>query len=185
MKAFIIHGAYGHPEENWFQWLKAELEKIDFEVFVPKFPTPEGQSLDSWMKVFSIFEKKLDEETIMIGHSLGPAFILRLLEKIEKPVKSCFFVSGCIDLLGNEEFDKINRTFVEKEFDWDKIKNNCRKFYIIHSDNDPYVPLKMGKKLSDKLDGEMDIVRDGGHFNEGAGYTKFPFLLRKIMEDLL
>lgn len=36
----IIHGAYGNPEENWFPWLKKELEKLDCRVFVPKFPTP-------------------------------------------------------------------------------------------------------------------------------------------------
>ncbi len=28
MNFFIIHGIYGHPEENWFPWLKKELEKF-------------------------------------------------------------------------------------------------------------------------------------------------------------
>jgi hypothetical protein len=31
------------------QW---ELEQKWYKVFVPKFPTPENQSLDSWQEVF-------------------------------------------------------------------------------------------------------------------------------------
>lgn len=51
MNAFIFHGAGGHPEENWFPWLKRELEAKGLEVFVPKFPTPEGEGLEAWLKV--------------------------------------------------------------------------------------------------------------------------------------
>jgi len=36
---FIIHGAYGNPDENWIPWLKTELEKLGNRVFVPKFPS--------------------------------------------------------------------------------------------------------------------------------------------------
>jgi len=27
VNVFIIHGADGHPKENWFPWLKSELGK--------------------------------------------------------------------------------------------------------------------------------------------------------------
>ena len=74
---FIIHGSYGSPEENWFPWLKSDLEKLGCRVYVPRFPTPEKQSLEKWLDVFKEYDGFVDSETIFIGHSLGPAFILR------------------------------------------------------------------------------------------------------------
>jgi len=187
MKIFIIHGSYGNKEENWFPWIKEELEKEGHVVFIPEFSTPENQSLDKWTFEFSDgYGGLVDEDSILIGHSLGPAFILSLLEKlnIPKPLKACFFVSGFLGLLNNEEFDKINKTFTTKEFDWKKIKQNCEKFHIIHSDNDPYVPLEKAKELAVKLDSEVKVIPQAGHFNESSGYTSFPELLNLINEEL-
>ena len=50
---FIIHGAYGNPEENWIPWLKTELERLGCNVSAPRFPTPENQSLENWTKIFN------------------------------------------------------------------------------------------------------------------------------------
>ncbi|MDD4530479.1 MAG: alpha/beta hydrolase, partial [Candidatus Gracilibacteria bacterium] len=66
----IIHGTGGSPEGNWFPRLKSKLEDLDCRVFVPKFPTPDGQSLESWLAVFSEYEQYLDENSIVVGHSL-------------------------------------------------------------------------------------------------------------------
>ncbi|MDD3190133.1 MAG: alpha/beta hydrolase [Candidatus Pacebacteria bacterium] len=139
---FIIHGAYGSSKENWFPWLKDELERNNYQVFVPNFPTPAGQSLGNWLKVIGEYGYYINKETIFIGHILGPVFILSVLEKLEKPIKACFFVSGFVDFLGNEDFDVINKSFVDKDFDWEKIKGNCKNFHIYYSDNGPYVSVE-------------------------------------------
>ena len=53
---FIFHGSYGHPGENWYPWLKQELESMGHRVFIPTFPIPkvkgEGHKLDLWFKAF-------------------------------------------------------------------------------------------------------------------------------------
>ena len=185
MKIFIIHGAYGSPQENWFPWLKDKLEEKGHTVFVPNFPTPENQSLSSWMKVFEDNFNSIDEDTIFVGHSLGPAFILSILEKLSilKPIRACFFVAGFIGLLCNEEFDKINETFTKKEFDWEKIKKTCNNFYLFNSTNDPYVPLEKGEELAEKLNGELIKMDNAGHFNEDAGYNKFEEILKYIENE--
>ena len=52
----IIHGSYGSPEKNWFPWLKEELKKSGINTFVPRFPTPKNQNLDTWANVFKDYE---------------------------------------------------------------------------------------------------------------------------------
>ncbi len=181
MRCFIIHGAFGHPGENWFPWLKAELEKAGHEVVLPAFPTPDGQSLDSWMHVFEPYLKGIDSDTVLVGHSLGPAFILTVLERLEVQVKACIFVAGFVGTLGKDQFDLINRSFIDKEFDWEKIRANCRRFIIYHSQNDPYVPLSKAEDLGRKLGVKPRIINDGGHFNEAYGYTSFPQVLHDVL----
>jgi len=180
---FIIHGAYGHPGENWFPWLKSELEKIGCGVFVPKFPTPENQTLETWLKVFKSYEQHIDENSIVVGHSLGVPFLLNVLEKTGRPIKSAFFVSGFSSLPGNK-FDEIMKTFVERKFGWKAIRKNCKKFYVFHSDNDPYVPLEKAEELAKNLGTEIILVKNAGHFNEKAGYTRFDLLLERIKNEL-
>jgi len=183
MNFFIFHGVYGYPEENWFPWLKAGLEKKGFEVIVPKFPTPLDQSLESWMRAISKYEDKIGDETVLIGHSLGAAFILDYLENTNKKINAAYLVAGFFKLVGSP-YDEINKTFVDKQFDWGKIKSNCGKFYVVGSDNDEYIPTEVTKELAGKLGAELKIIRNGGHFNQKAGYTRFPFLMEQISRNL-
>lgn len=179
-KAFLIHGAGGNPKENWFPYLKTELEKRGFQVVVPAFPTPENQTLENWLKAFGKYEASLDEDTILIGHSIGCAFILNLLERSKTKIKSAYLVSGFTSQLNNPQFDPVNKTFVERKFDWKKIRENCPEFHIFHSDNDPYVPLEKAETLSKNLHSKIILIRRAGHINAKAGYTKFPQLLETM-----
>jgi predicted alpha/beta hydrolase family esterase len=182
VSVFIIHGAYGNTKENWIPWLKSELEELGHEVVVPKFPTPEDQNLEKWTNVFEKYENRIGDDSIIVGHSIGAVFILSLLEKYE--FASAFLVSGWLGLLGNPTFDPINKTFLVKEFDWAKIKENCEHIQMFHSDNDPYVPLEKSYMLADKLDIKINLIKGAGHFNLKAGYTKFDLLLDEIKKNL-
>ncbi|MGD0576721.1 MAG: alpha/beta hydrolase [Candidatus Staskawiczbacteria bacterium] len=180
---FIFHGTRGSPEENWFPWLKAELEKSGCKVFTPRFPTPENQNLESWFEAFENYKKYINKNSIFIGHSIGCAFILDVLEQIDIKINTCFFVAGFLGLL-NLEVDKLNKTISDKEFDWEKIKNNCNKFILFQSDDDPYVSMGKAEELKEKLDGELIIIKGAGHFNAKAGYLKFEKLRDKVLEIL-
>ncbi|MDD5182123.1 MAG: alpha/beta hydrolase [Candidatus Nanoarchaeia archaeon] len=179
MKVVIIHGAYGNPEENWFPWLRLELQKLGHDVVVPRLPTPEGQNLKNWMNIIKRYQ--IDDNTILIGHSIGAALILRILEKTR--AKAAYLIAGFIGALGNEEVDSINSTFFEKPFEWYEIKNNCKKIAMFSSDNDPYVPAKKRDELAEKLGIKPIIVKGAGHFNVKAGYTKFELLLKELLHN--
>ncbi len=177
---FLIYGSEGSPNENWFPWLKMGLEEMGHRVFIPGFPTPENQTLDGWMKVWSLYEKFIDEDSIVIGHSLGVLFLLNVLEKSK--VKAAFFVAGFGKLPGNR-FDEGMKTFA-KDFDFEQIKINCSNFFIYHSDNDPYVRLEVPQELARSLGVDVTVISSAGHFNSASGYDKFSALFADVQNFL-
>lgn len=181
MKIFLVHGAFGSPEGNWFPWLKKELENVGHTVFSPKFPTPINQTLESWITVFEPYFEQLDEESVLIGHSLGCAFVLNILERIEVKVKKVILVAPFAGFLDNPKFDEVNKTFLDRNFNWDNIKRNCMEFRILYSDNDPYIPEERVLEISKNLGIEPVLIKDGGHLNKKAGFSEFPKLLELIV----
>jgi predicted alpha/beta hydrolase family esterase len=180
MNVFIFHGTMGSPESNWFPWLKKELENLGIEVFVPKFPTPEGQSLESWLKAFGPYQKYVNQDSVFVGHSMGPALIWRLLEQRTSPIKAAILVAPFDDLLDLPDFDKLVGSFVNKPFDWEKIKKNCPKFTVFASDNDPYILFKQTERIVKNLGTELKLIKGGKHLNAEAGYWEFPAVLAAI-----
>jgi predicted alpha/beta hydrolase family esterase len=180
----IIHGAYGNPEENWFPWLSAELEKKSHECLLPQFPTPEGQSLATWMTAFTEQIGEIRRDDVLVAHSLGPAFVMNLVATHGTPIHAAIFVAPFVGNLDNPAFDTINDSFVNAAFDWARLKSLLPQTFIFASDNDPYVPLRKGKELARKLEAELTIVPNAGHFNAAAGYSTFPLLL-SCVQDLL
>ena len=84
----------------------------------------------------------------------------------------------------NLDIDKINKTFAEKECDWELIMRNCNNFFIYSSDNDPYVPIEKSEELANKLESKVRLVKSAGHFNQKAGYLQFKILLEDIKKEL-
>jgi len=181
--AFIIHGTWGSPEWNWFLWMKKNLEEKWYTVIIPRLPTPDNQSLDSWLREFEQYEKYVDEDTIFIAHSIWPSFVCSLLEWLDSPVEACYFASGFLWFLWLHEFDLLNKTFVDKDFNWEKIKAMSKYFYMCHGSNDPYVPLENAQDLANNLWVKIDMIEWGWHLNEESGYKSFEYMLTKILSS--
>ncbi|MCX6816413.1 MAG: alpha/beta hydrolase [Candidatus Beckwithbacteria bacterium] len=180
MNVFIFHGTMGSPEANWFPWLERELKSLGIEVFVPKFPTPEGQSLENWLKAFEPYQDKVNGETVFVGHSMGPGFFLRLLERRTSPIKTAILAAPFDGFIGEEPYDTLNKTFIDHPFDFVKIKQNCHQFVVMVGDDDPYVAIKFPQRIADNLGVKLQIIKGGKHLNSEAGYTKFPEALEEI-----
>jgi len=185
VNVFIFHGTEGYPEENWFPWLREELESEGYKVIVPQFPSPPfvASKISEWFEVFGPYWEMIDEDSILIGHSLGGVFALRVLEKLDRPVKAVFLTGTPVGVRPILNYDRDN-SFSGFNFDWEKIKSNSKNFVVFHSDDDPYVSLGNGEKLAKELGVELSFVPNAGHFNKKAGYTKFEELKEKLMKVL-
>ena len=66
-------------------------------------------------------------------------------------------------------------------FDWGKIKSNCKKFFIYHSDDDPFVLLKENKvEFETRLNAKTIVEFKKGHFSGSDGITELPRLLEEL-----
>lgn len=181
--ALIVHGSMGNPDKHWYPWLKEKLEERELEVFLPQFPIGEGQqTLENWMETIEPMRDKLGN-SILIGHSLGVPFIINVLNQIDNKVRAAFLVAGFVGHLEVEGKPNLD-DFAVRDFDWNKIKNNCERFYVIHSDNDQYIPLERAEELAQNLETEAILVKGAAHFQTQSGYETFSLLLEKIDEEL-
>ena len=182
---FIFHGTEGYPEENWFPWMKEQLEAKGCKVIVPQFPSPPvvPSKISEWFEVFKNYEQYIDENTIFIGHSLGGVFALRLLEQFKHPIRAVFLVGTPIGIRPIANYDR-DSSFSGFNFNWSAIQSNSKHFIVYHSDDDPYVSLGNGEQLAKELGVELSFIPSAGHFNTKAGYTSFPDLLEKVRKIL-
>jgi predicted alpha/beta hydrolase family esterase len=183
LRVIVLHGAYGGPDTNWFPWLDAELQRAAIEVVRPRFPTPEGQSLESWCQTYDRAVKPLaSAPSILVGHSLGAAMALRLVERAVEPFSGLFLAAGFVGALGLPAYDSINASFFEKPFDWNKIRE--RKGSACGSwagDDDPYVPLQLSQELADHINVPLEVLSGGGHLSDETDFTSFPQLRDAIL----
>lgn len=182
--ALILHGTDANSKSHWFSWLKGELEKNGYEVWLPDLPGADKPNIEKYNQfILGNKDFEFNSETIIIGHSSGAVAILGLLEALPEDIQvdTCYLIASFKDDLG---WDVLKGLFV-KPFDFDVIKRKAKKFVFFHSDDDPYCPLEHAEYLSSKVSGELVVINGQGHFNleKSPKYTKFPELLEKILSS--
>lgn len=179
-RVFLIHGWEGYPEEGWRPWLRKELEKRGYSVFVPSMPNTKHPKMKPWIKHLTKVVGKPDENCYFVGHSLGCITILRYLETLKKGQKvgGVVLVAGFTSNLGYKDLE----SFFKKPINWNKIKAKCKKFIAIHSDNDPYVSLHYGEFFKEKLNAELIIEHNKKHFSGDDGIFVLPVALKSVLK---
>lgn len=184
--AIILHGTLGSPEGNWFQWLKRELEVKGYQVWLPSLPRAEQPSLMEWVDyVHQRCPFPIDENTHIVGHSSGAVLALILAQQ-----NSASAVGGVVAVSvfhDNSLQWEPNSQLFDIAFDWPAIQKNAKRLLLIHSDNDPYVPLEQAQYVADNCQAELLIIPGQGHFNleQSPDYVTFPKLIEILEEKAL
>ncbi len=169
--AVLLHGTKGTPESNWFPWLKVELEKRGYKVWVPQLPSADAPNIKLNNEFIFSSDWEFNSESVLIGHSAGSVAIYGILSKLPDgvQVKQAILVGTFKDDLG---WPNLGGLF-EEPFDYAKIKTKARKFSLLHSDNDPHCPLEGAQYLAKELGGELTIVPGAEHFSVKNGGERF------------
>lgn len=181
-RAFIIHRWDGKPEDDWYPWLKAVLEKKSYQVFLPAMPQTEAPTIDIWVNYLKQMVGKPTINDIFIGHSIGCQTILRFLESEQTEVNAVYLVAPWMNLenLEDKESETIAKPWIETPINWECVKYKAGKFIAWLSDNDPWVPITEASFFESNLNAKIHIEPNQGHFTDDDGITTFP----KIMEEL-
>lgn len=175
----ILHGTGDKPTDFWFPWLKENLEKYGYEVWLPQLPNADFPNRKDWIP-YIIENGKINEETVIVGHSAGAQIILSLLEENDIKIKQAILVSGYAKALRKDAEAEKNID----DFIWEKIKDKATDFVFINSDNDPWTcDDKQGRIMFDNLGGTQIIKHDGhmgsNYYNQP--YKKFFLVLQLIL----
>lgn len=176
--AILLQGAGETTESFWLPFIKAELEKKGFDVWLPQLPDNDDPDLKKNLP-FVLENGQFAEETVIIGHSAGCPLILSVLENIDTQVKQVILVAGFATTLPGE--DAANK-ILQENYDWKKIGAHVKDIIFINSDNDPWgCDDKQGRYMLDNLGkGKLIIPKGEGHmgsetFNQPY---KIPFIIK-------
>jgi len=174
-RVIIVHGWGGYPEEGWFPSFKKELETRGCKVLVPKMPHQENPTIEDWVKFLSKTVGKPDENTYLVGHSIGCQTILRYLETVSNKIAGALFVAGWFNLenLEDDEERRIAEPWLTNPIDLKRVGALLSNSTLIISDNDPYGAFECNKKKFAELGSKIVVLHGANHIN-GESHTSLP-----------
>lgn len=186
--AIVLQGAGETQNSFWLPYVKRQLTKIGYKVWLPQLPGINNPKLKEILP-FILKNGEFNQKTVMIGHSAGVPFILSTLEKIKVKIKRAIMVAGLMEpTINDQAITKWQKDFLQNEYDWEKIRAHCEDFVFINSDNDPWgCDDKQGRKMLGKLGGTLIIKHNEGHMGSDSfkqPYKKFPLLITLVENKL-
>lgn len=161
-------------QKEWKDTLGEKLGKR-FEVFVPKMPNVTNARFEEWKIWFERIVFKLNEDIIVVGHSLGGIFLAKYLSENKPPrkIKATILIAAPFD---DEDGKEILADF-NFSTSFNGLIENGGKIYLIQSRDDPAVSLSEFEKYKKALPSAKTLILDGmGHFK----IESFPELLDLI-----
>jgi predicted alpha/beta hydrolase family esterase len=170
----VAHGYLASPEKHWFPWL---VEQYDPGVVqVPALPNSTNPQPGPWLDTLRDAVGEVNEDTVLIGHSLGSITTLRVLAQLPQrwTLRGLILVAGFAQPLPN--LPKLDR-FTSAPLDVEAILDGARQRHVIGSDNDTTVAPPITAALAESLAAPLTIIPGGGHFVERQGCRSLPQLL--------
>jgi predicted alpha/beta hydrolase family esterase len=163
-------------KDNWFPSVKKELEANGLKVIDAEFPDPDLAREEYWIP-FLLKVLKVDENTILVGHSSGAIAAMKLAENHK--ILGSVLVGVYHNDLGIEKEKQAG--YFNRPWNWEKIRDNQQWTVLFASQDDPWIPIDHPRFIHLQLNSEYHEFKDQGHF--GGDYYKpnFPELSAAIL----
>ena len=183
-RAYIIHRWGGDSTSDWVPWLREELEEKGITAVAPDMPNPNAPTIAEWTSMLNNLITAPDQETCIIGHSVGCQAIVRYLSSLpeNEAIGKAVFVAPWTQLTNVDESAKEPvMQWTDSPIDWEGAKKHCKSFIVIYSDNDPKVSEENAKDFGNKLGAKLILEENRGHFRDEDDVTQLPIMLKEIL----
>ncbi len=177
---FIPGNGGGGPNDNWFPYLKQELEKLGVSVIASEFPDNYLARESYWIP-FLKNELKAGAETILVGHSSGAIAAMRFAEN--NPLLGSVLVGVYHTDMGMTTEKQSG--YFDRPWNWESIVKNQQWIIQFASQNDPWIPIEEARFVHEKLHTEYHESIDQGHFGGDHYKPTFPELLEALKTKLV
>ncbi len=171
----IVHGYMAAPEHHWFPWLQQQAEQSGLEVIIPRLPDSQAPHPEAWLDALETSVGAPDENTWLVGHSLGCITLLNYLTRRypQAIAGGLVLVSGFSETVpGLEKLGSFSREPIAAESVIARIKRRA----VIGSLNDQIVPPEFSLRLSQQLIAPFYALPECGHFLARDGVTELPLV---------
>ena len=177
LKDFEIDSLEYYKGTSWKGSLEEELGD-GFEVIAPKMPSKNNAKFMEWKIWFEKLVPLLEQDIMLVGHSMGGIFLAKYLSenKFPKKIKAVFLVASPYD---DRDFGYLGDFALPKSLDG--LEKQANKLFIYHSTDDPIVPFVEFSKYKKALPkAHTEVFKDRGHFNQETYQGGFPEIVRDI-----
>ncbi|MEF3692075.1 MAG: alpha/beta fold hydrolase [Candidatus Moraniibacteriota bacterium] len=167
-----------NPSIDWFAYRKKWIDNLhkklsgEYQIFAPHMPNKQNADYEEWKIWFEKMIPFINNEVIMIGHSLGGIFLAKYLSEntYPKKIKKLILVAP-----PHSETPEIG-SFKLGE-DLSNISAQCKDIHLFQSTDDPVVPANEAQLYKKDLpEINLHIFEDRGHFNQES----FPEIIKLI-----
>lgn len=163
--------------QKWMNWLEGKLTEKGFNTVAPDMPTPWQPKYDEWKKTFEKYQ--VTENSMLVGHSCGGAFLVRWLLENNKKVKKLILVAPA--KIPETPDDKRQNLY---DFDLPKDSSKIAKEIVIFISNDLPHNLKSFEIYKKSLKPKIIKLDNKVHFLFFQTKTnEFPELLEEIINN--
>lgn len=180
----LIHGFNGIPKI--FIYFKDTLEKQGYNVIIPEFPVREEISINAYFNIFNKYKEIINENLIVIAHSLGNSMFIKYICKNALNVGLYISLAGFAEAFyteGKDVLNKVLKPLTLKNEEKNKIEDLINEKYSIYSDNDHIVPFKILKEFSLAIDSKPIFIPGIGHMGKKVGLEELPEVIDLILKS--
>ncbi len=187
----IVHGSNSTKEgsenkesgpenlRHWKLWLNNKLKEKGIKVSNEIYPKDWAPKYSDWKKIFDKID--INEDSILIGHSAGGAFLVRWLNETKTKIKKLILVSpGKSGKQSREVLSSFYGGKIIKNIDL-YVKN---KIVIFTSNDDIPKHIQGAEEYKKELPAKVINLKNHGHFTiQDMKTEEFPELLSEILEE--